>query len=244
MRKRNSFFNPVEKKKTEPIDSIMQKTVAIVQKITEIHDAETSNAKKILDEHSSEYDGFYSLGWNPVLKSSLPVDILKEGFIGFTWKAQQEAISGKFPMSSLHYAQTQEKSSCFSLEGDILYGKYSGIYIWDCTLKAVIPSIFGCTHPQVQLKIRYDYSPWNTQEQLRETTSTLILPMVHLGTLLINQHKYDIIELPPGQAKIFIVPENCHGIALHMENHQQVEGIPQDLYVMQASYSCNWRKLY
>lgn len=62
--------------------------------------------------------------------------------------------SGKFPMLPLKYAQTQEKEKCFSLDDDILHRKYPGIYIWDCTFKALIPSIMSCKNPYVQLKVR------------------------------------------------------------------------------------------
>lgn len=52
-------------------------------------------------------------------------------------------------------------------------------------------------------------SPWNTHEKLKETTSILLLPLFPVGSLLVNQHKYDIVELPPGKAETLIVPENC-----------------------------------
>ncbi|EPP36430.1 hypothetical protein BOKEGFJH_00340 [Chlamydia avium] len=228
-------------KKSSPLHTDNSNHRNVYQDVSKyLSDNDTSINKSTFCLNKS--DRLYSLGWNPLLKSSLPLDILTEGFIGFTWKAQGGKDSGKFPMSSLRYAQAQEEYSCFSIEDDILHGKYPGIYTWDCTFKALIPSIMGCKNPNIQLKVHYEYAPWNRHEQLKDTSSILSLPLFYTGSLLINQHKYDILELPPGEAKIFVVPENCKSISLHMENHQKVEGIPQDLYIMQSTYSCSWQQ--
>ncbi|WP_375793441.1 hypothetical protein O1W69_04920 [Chlamydia sp. 12-01] len=183
----------------------------------------------------------YSTGLNHEVDYPLPLELLSQGFLGFTWGARSATFSGKFPMNSLKHILSNEEHHCFVLDDDILYGKYSGIYTWDMTLKALVPSILECKQPSIKLRIHYDYASWNDKEELRSNTSYVELPLHHAGTMMVGGHSYDIVELAPGNSRVLTIPKNCGGVSIHLENDQK-ETSPQDLYIIQAAYSCSWRR--
>ncbi|WP_348664095.1 hypothetical protein [Chlamydia vaughanii] len=195
-----------------------------------------------LSPPSMEGNLLYSTGLNYLLENSLPIDLLSEGLIGFTWGAKSSSCSGIFPISSLKYTQMNEDCQCFMIQDDILYGKYPGIYTWDLTLKALLPSILDYKNPSVKLRVYYEQANWNRKKQLQEKTSYQRIPLTQTGTMVLRGQSYDIVELTPGDAKTFIVNSNCSGISIQVENDEKTEWSLQDLYIMQAELSCSWRK--
>ncbi|SYX09028.1 hypothetical protein C834K_0574 [Chlamydia poikilotherma] len=183
----------------------------------------------------------YSTGLSHEVDYPLPLELLSQGILGFTWRARSSSFSGKFPINSLKYLLSREEQHCFVLDDNILYGKYPGIYTWDLTLKALIPSILECKHPSIKLKSHYDYAFWNDKEELQSNTSYVEIPLHHTGTMMIGGHSYDIVELAPGNSRVFTIPENCGGVSIYLENHQEGAS-PQDLYIVQAAYSCSWKR--
>ncbi|AAP05289.1 hypothetical protein [Chlamydia caviae] len=183
----------------------------------------------------------YSTGLSHKVDYPLPLEILSQGILGFTWETKSSTLSGKFPLNSLKHTFSNEERRCFVLDDNVLYGKYSGIYTWELTLKALIPSVLECRAPSVKLRACYDYPSWNHKEELQSSTSYIEIPLYSVGTMMVGGHSYDIVELSPGNSQVFTVPKNCGGVALYLENHKE-GACPQDLYVVQAAYSCSWRQ--
>ncbi|BAE81234.1 hypothetical protein [Chlamydia felis Fe/C-56] len=183
----------------------------------------------------------YSIGVSHKVDCPLPIALLSQGMIGFTWRAKSPTSSGKFPMNALKYALSDQDQRCFVLNNNILYGKYAGSYTWDLTLKALIPSILEQKSPKIRMRVYYDQSFWNHKEELRGNAGYIEMPLISVGRTSLGGHSYDIVELPAGNARVLVVPENCGGVTIHLENDQ--EGLPpQDLYIVQAAYSCSWRR--
>ncbi|SGA27130.1 Uncharacterised protein [Chlamydia abortus] len=175
-----------------------------------------------------------STGLSHEVDCPLPLELLSQGILGFTWGAKSPRYLGKFPMNSLQYSSSDEERSCFVLDDDVLYGKYPGIYTWELTLKALIPSILDYSHPCIQLKIYYNYLAWNSKEELQGNMSSIEVPLHCVGTTTIGGCNYDIVELPAGNARVFTVPKHCGGVSIHLENTKE-GAFAEDLYIITSS---------
>ncbi|WP_213357649.1 hypothetical protein [Chlamydiifrater phoenicopteri] len=205
-----------------------------------------SNAPYVLATPSNTLYSGRVVDKNPF---SLPLQLIGGGFNGFVWKRGDNDSEGNFPWEALKYTKMKEENDeCFVVpeakNGYELKGTKPGIYDWNFTLQALVPTSQQISHPTIKLQITLNYCPWALANSQFSKTCTLPITLSLKSKTYISGNSYNLIELTPGSAnshRTIMVPPHYSGVSVKLKNYSTDHEESTDLYVIHAFYSLSWR---
>ncbi|WP_213318294.1 hypothetical protein [Chlamydiifrater volucris] len=206
----------------------------------------TTNSPYVISSPSNTLYSGRVVDKNP---SPLPLQLIGGGFNGFTWKKGDSDSEGAFPWESLRYSKMKdEEDNCFIIpeakNGYELSGTRPGIYDWNFTLQALVPTSQQVSHPTIKLEITLNHGPWALANSQFSKTSTLPITLSLKAKTYVSGNSYNLVELSASNAnshRTIMVPPHYSGFSIKLRNNTTDHEESTDLYVIQAFYSLSWR---